>query len=185
MNGKKRLRQNAFTLIEILVSVAIIAVLASVVTQSLFTTVRTNTKSEISKDVKQSGDFAIDTLARTIQNARQVTSACEIDGTGSTEITIMGNDGGLTTMGCVQDGSATRIASVSAAGTSYLTGNSTTLGGDICAASSLQFKCTGVPGLPQKVEISFNLAQLGTPVDQFEKASGSFSSTTVLRNEEH
>lgn len=175
------MRTKGFTLIEILVSVGILATISIVVAQSLFTVVRSNAKTEILKDVKQSGEQAMLTMTRMIQNAQEITSFCSEAGESDPFLTIVNPDGGTTIFTCVLDGTVTRIASVSAA-TEYLTDNHVTIGGDLCATSSLAFACTTAAGQPSHVSISFSLTQVGTPAQQFEQASESFQGSAVVRN---
>lgn len=175
-------RGAGFTLIEMIVSVAIIAVVGVALSQVFIATLRTNTKTELFKDVKQNAELALETMVRMIQNAKEVTSSCSIAGTNSTSITIVSEDDGETTFGCFLDGTNTRIASQSAQGTSYLTSSNVSLGGDSCAGSTLAFTCFGAAGIPTSITISFDLAQVGTPQQAFEQASESFQTSATMRN---
>lgn len=170
-----------FTLIEILVSVGILATISIVVAQSFFTVMRSNSKTSLLADVKQSGEQAMQTMTRMIQNAKEITSACSTEGQQSTSVVIVNPDGGTTTFGCVLDATVTRIASTSAT-SEFLTDTTVTLGGDVCAASSLSFSCTTAAGQPSRVAITFSLAQVGADAQQFEQASESFQSSAVVRN---
>ncbi len=107
-----------YTLLEILVAMTIIASVGILITQVFFTTTRTNTKSELLKDVKQNGDFAVESMTRMIRNSFGVDSDCTAEGTALNYIQIRNPDGIDTTFGCVADGSVTRIASTSASSTS-------------------------------------------------------------------
>lgn len=176
------IKQQGFTLIEMVVSIAIIAVVGVALTQVFIATIRTNTKTELLKDVKQNGELALETMTRLIQNAKEITSACSIDGTSSTSLTVVGKDSGETTLECSLDGTTTRVASVSAQGTAYLTSGNVTLGGGSCAASTLAFTCFGAAGIPTSVTITFDLAQLGNPGQAFEQASETFQTSVSMRN---
>jgi len=174
--------KKGFTLLEILVAMGVLAILGTVIAQVFFTTTRTNTKVEISKDVKQNGDFAMEVMSRIVRNAASVTTVCSDTGTATDTITVDNLDGGITTFECVLDGDITRIASTSAGRTDYLTSSSLTLGGTDCTGATLQFVCMSPVDGPTTVAIAFTLAQKGTPVDQFEKASASFQTTVAIRN---
>ena len=169
--------QRGFTLLEMLVSVAIIAMVSVVLSQVFISTIRTNAKTEILKEVKQNGDLAIESISRMVQNAKSI--SCPT----ATSLLIVNPDGGSTTIGCALDATTTRLASTSAT-TVYLSSKSVTLGGTDCASSTLQFTCTATTGLPSHVAVSFRLAQIGTPVDQFERASESFQTSVTMRNNE-
>ncbi len=169
--------QDGFTLLEMLVSVAIIAMISVVLSQVFISTIRTNAKTEILKEVKQNGDLAVDTLTRMVQNATSVTCPT------TKSLAIVNPDGNTTTIGCALDGTVTRLASASAT-TVYLSSGDVTLGGTDCASSTLQFTCTAVAGLPSQVTLSFSLAQKGTPGDQFERASETFQTSVSMRNDQ-
>lgn len=179
-NNMKR----GFTLIELLVAMAIISGLGIMIAQAFFTTTRSNTKVERLTDVKQNGDYALSIMERMIRNARTLTASCTPAGTQATEsIAIASSDGYTTTFQCLLDGSVTRIASVSAFGTKYLTSSSVTLGGTSCAADTLVFYCTSIVQVPKSVKVTFQISQKGTPTDQFEKASTQFQTSVGLRSQ--
>ena len=82
-----------YTLLEILVAMTIIASVGILITQVFFTTTRTNTKSELLKDVKQNGDFAVESMTRMIRNSFGVDSDCTAEGTALNYIQIRNPDG--------------------------------------------------------------------------------------------
>lgn len=164
------------------VSIAILAIISVVLSQVFITTVRTNTKTELLKDIKQSGDFAMETMVRMIQNAREVTSSCSISGTALTSVSLINEDFGETSFSCLYDGTSTRIASVSANGTAYLSSDNVTLGGSSCGESTLAFTCYGSAGIPTSITISFTLAQGGVAAHAFEQTSESFQTSATMRN---
>lgn len=172
----KRLRHSGFTLLEMIVSMAIIALVSVVLSQVFIATIRTNTKTELLKDMKQNGELALETMTRMIQNAKSV--ACVLD----ESVTIVNSDTGQTTFTCVLDGTTTRLASVSAEGTQYLTSSNASLGGSSCAGSTLAFSCTGGIGVPATVTITFQLSQTGAGIAAFEQASESFQTSVGTRN---
>lgn len=173
--------KKGFTLIEIIISLGIVAVLGLTISQIFISTVRTNTKTEILKEVKQNGEFAMETMVRMMQSAERITSACT--GATTNSITILNPDGFSTTFGCVATGNLLRVASTSAS-TLYLTSASVTLGGSNCGSSTLAFTCTSALGLPSTVIISMDVAQAGATPDQFEQASASFQTSVNTRNVE-
>ncbi len=176
------MKKNGFTLLEILVAIGVIALMGTLIAQVFFTTTRSNTKTEVQKNVKQNGDFAIEVMGRMIRGARTMATNCSAAGTTTTSIAITNQDGGTTTFGCLLDGTVTRIASTSAGRTDYLTDQNLTIGGAACTGASLQFVCTAPSDQPSTVAITFQLSQKGTPADQFEKASASFQTTVAIRN---
>lgn len=178
-------RSTGFTLLEILISISIAGVVGILIAQVFFTTVRTNAKTELLKDVKQNGEYAMGIMERMLHSALQVASTCTELGTESLSLDVLNPNGDTTTFGCLLDGSVTRIASTSSTGnTEYLTSSNVTIGGSECSdiANSLSFVCTKPSDQPTRVTIRFSLSQLGTPPDQFEKASVLFQTTATSRN---
>lgn len=176
-------RRRGFTLIEILISVGLIAIISMVVSQVFLSTVRTSTKAELLKDVKQNGDFALDVIARMIRSAGTVSSACTVAGNKSPSLSIVNvDDSGGTTFECVQDGTVMRIASRSASKTEFLTSANVSIGGITCADSTLFFTCTLISNEVASIKVEFSLFQAGSLPDQFQKASTSYQTTVLSRN---
>ncbi len=165
-----------FTLLEMLISVGVIAIISVVLSQVFIVTLRTNTKTELLKDMKQNGEIATETMVRMIQSAKSVTCPT------SQSVIVTNPDDGVTTFGCALTGTTTRIASTSASGTKYLTADNTTLGGTDCGTSTLAFACTGGVGIPVSVSITFQLAQAGAAEAAFEEVSESFQTSATTRN---
>ena len=179
---KRTRKESGFTLLEMVVSLAIVAVVSVVLSQVFIATLRTNTKTEILKDTKQTGEIALETMVRLIQNAKSVTTTCDYAGTTSQSIVLINTDDGQTTLACVLDGTTTRLASTSAEGVQYLTTPNVTMGGTSCATSTLEFMCKGGAGVSSSVTVSFQLAQSGVAAGVFEQSSETFQTTAGMRN---
>ncbi len=173
-------RNEGFTILELLVSVGIIAGISIVVAQVLFTTSKTNTKSEVSKDVKQSGEYVLQVLERQIRNARDVTSACSAIGETTTTLALTNSDESTTTIGCAEVDPIFRMVQTTSGIPTYLTSGDVTLGS--CADTSIKFICVESPGVPKSVITSFSLAQSGTSPNLYEQSNATFESTITLRN---
>ncbi len=174
--------KSGFTLLEMVVSMAIVALLAVVLSQIFSVVLRTNAKTEVSKDMKQNGELALESMVRMIQRAQRITTTCDALGTTSQSLTLISDDNGETTFGCVEEGQAMRLASSSASSTTYLTSSNVTLGGTTCIESTLEFVCFGAAGLPSSVTISFQLSGAGMSAQSFEQSSESFQTTATMRN---
>lgn len=183
--------RRGFTLIELIVVVAILSLMSLVIAQVFFTTMKTNTKTELMKDVKQNGEYAIDNMTRMIQSAASVVGTCidiEETPTPIDEITVVDRFGTSVLLTCMDVGSPSvaRIASVSGGVTEYLTSESVSLvsdGGDTtCITSPLQFACTSVGGTPSSIGVSFRLRQKNTAQSAEESADSQFKSTVTIRN---
>jgi prepilin-type N-terminal cleavage/methylation domain-containing protein len=166
-----------FTLMEILVSVGILSIVATLLAQVLFTTVHVNKKTEILSNIKQDGNFALDVIGRMVRSAKS------IDVCANNDLEIRNPDNNVTTITCFSDGKAARVASVSGSGTVYLTGSTVTLdpgGTDVCANSYIQVSCP--PGILKQVTISFTLGPVGSSGTVYESGSAAFSDTFRMRN---
>lgn len=171
-----------FTLVELIISIGIIALIGSVISQVFFQTTRSNAKVEIQKEVKQNGDYAIEVMQRMIHNSLAVTSSCTSTGFSGQTLTITNPDFGSTTFACDNTSGTPRIASVSALGISYLTTASVTLGGTACATSTYQTVCTTLNSHPYNVKINFTLSQTSTSPDIVNQATQSFQTFVTIRN---
>jgi len=179
-------RKKGFTLIETLVAIGAMASIGVLIAQVFFTTTRSNTKTELLKDVKQNGDYATEVISRMIRNSIKTNSACSSAGTPLTSLEIVNADGGVTRFECVFDNSVARIASTSALSgrTDFITSTNVTLGGASCVdpITSLQFTCVSNVDQPPQISLQFQLSQRGTSTAQFEKASIRFETTVLPRN---
>jgi prepilin-type N-terminal cleavage/methylation domain-containing protein len=176
----KRLHfSKAFTLIELLVSISIVGILSILIVQSFFTSLRNNTKTELMKDLKQNGDFAMQVMVRMIQNAQSI-PVCNTN-----SLTLRSFDGQETTFHSNITEGVCGIASSSAlplpSGTDYtLTSSNVTMTG-VCS-DAIKFSCEPIQNQTAKVNISFGLTQKGSPPDAIDIAKQDFSSSVVVRN---
>ncbi len=174
-------RTKGFTLLEIVVSLGILSVLGIVLTQSFISSVRTSTKGEITQEVVQSGNYAVEVASRLLLNANTVVSACTSGGTSSSSFIVTNPDGQNSTLGCVSDSDVLRIASSSASSVSYLTSNAVTLSGADCT-SALTFVCKIIGDGNATVKMSFSLLQKNADARVYEKASFPFELSITMRN---
>jgi len=168
-----------FTLIELLVVVAILATVGIVSANMFFQTLKGSTKAELTKQVKQEGDYAISIMEKMIRNAKSVESNCLSTGVVGSSIMIKNPDQEITTFECTGSGDEAHIASSSATATvTRLTTNKVKVLSD-CG----QFvKCTQSGPSPPVVEVKFSLSQLGSPTRPEEQATVNFQTTVSLRN---
>lgn len=170
------IKNDGFTLLEMMVTIAIIALLSVVFSQIFISTLRSNTKTEILKEVKQNGNLALESMTRMIQNATRVTCP------SSQTLSIQNPDGNTTTLACAEDSTTTRIASSSASETVYLSSTLVSLGSSVCSSSTLLFTCDLVSGLPSRISIAFRLSQAGLATAEFEQSGEDFQTTVLMRN---
>jgi len=170
---------NGFTLIELLVIVGVVSTLMFIASATFMNIMRGSVKTEIVKEVKQNGDYAINVLERMIRNASDVSSGCI--GLATESLTIITSDSETVTFSCIQANDTGRIASASATTTNYLTNDDVSLG--LPCPGSLSFVCTAPVDSPKVVAVSFTLSQAESNADQHEQASVNFKTTVSLRNQ--
>lgn len=178
--------KHGYTLIEILVSIGILAIAAVLIVQVLFTTMHANTKTQILSDTKQNGSFALDVMSRMVRSAQLVQTSCGSGITTASSVQLTNADNTQTIFKCLSDGSSARIASVSGTGViSYLTAGTVTVsasGGSTCNDSSLAFSCPPASGIQSSLTVAFTLGRLGVTGSAYESGSSSFQSTVDIRN---
>ena len=173
-----------FTLLETLIAVTVVAAVGTLIVQVFFTTTRSNTKTEILKEVKQNGDSALELISRMVRNSSGIQNICDSTTTYYNYLTITNPDGYATTFGCQFDTSLgiSRLASVSAQTVQYLTTNTVTLGGESCSDAKISFGCVSIPDEPGRVTVAFTLSQKGATADTFETSSMEFQTAVSPRN---
>lgn len=180
MKQTQKKDMKGFTLIELMVSLGIFAVVGVILTEVFITSIRSSIRGEVSHTVKQNGDMALGVITRMVQNAQKITSDCS--GTTDTSMTLTNQDGGVSTFQCEKDGAILRIASVSGATTSYLTSPEVTLTGTVCDDIPL-FTCSLSGNASPVVKISFSLKEYSVAPTPANPVSGLFETTVNLRNE--
>ncbi|MFH1601371.1 MAG: prepilin-type N-terminal cleavage/methylation domain-containing protein [Candidatus Shapirobacteria bacterium] len=145
-----------FTLIETLVSLAILAIISTVVASIIYVVFRSSEKVEILKEIKQNGESAVSVMGDLIRQAQEADCAAFGD---SLTIIVKGES---TILRC--DSSANnRVASNSA----FLTSSSV-------ACQEMNFACQATENNDTLVSFSFTLGQGGY--------SGDFTGKVLLVN---
>lgn len=149
-------RTEAFTLIEILISVAILAILSAIIASIIFLILRSTSKTSVSKEVKQNGEGAAAIIQEFVRNAETV-SSCEAE-----KLSVLNSDGRITSFYC--DGTEKKIASESA--------NMAWLTNRLVVCSDFSVSCQPVDG-SWLVSFSFSLSPVaGYPVGSESHFSG-------------
>ncbi|MBI4067480.1 type II secretion system protein [Candidatus Gottesmanbacteria bacterium] len=158
---------SGFTLVELLVVIAIIGIFFLSITQIFFGVIRSQSQSEITKDVKQQGDYAFSVMESMIRNAKDVTyPSC---GGSDTALTITNPDNGATTFDC---------------GGSQIASNSSSLTSTNVAVSNCTFVVNPNPcpaGAPKYVYINFTIKQANAAAGVGESATQTYQGTVSLR----
>lgn len=159
--------KKGFTFIEILVVIALIGIISLATSQIFFTVLQSESKGEITKEVKQNGDYALSVIEQMTRNAQDVDiSNCNNSGTS---FTITNSDGGTTIFDC----STTQISSNS----SFLTNTLVDV-----SSCSVNVVCPTPATSPKYVYINFTLSQHGPTAGVAQNASETYQSTITLRN---
>lgn len=136
------MKKNGYSLIEILVVLAVFSLLATIATQTIFLTLRSSRKVEASIKVRESLDNAVSVMERQLRNAKSVTSG------STTQIDYIDNTGNAANFRCVTS-SPNYIASGSASLTSS----------DINLTSCTFSYVPATTGVPASVSISLTGTQ--------------------------
>ncbi len=138
-----------------LVVISIVGLVVISSSNVFFSTLRTNTKTQISTNLKQKGDYALTVMERMIRQAY------EINDCSPNNLTLIYKDGQETVFSC----SSSQLAS-----------NSAVLI-DSINCGDFNFNCD----LPQ-VDINFILSQGGSDPLPFQRTSMKFQTTVTARN---
>jgi len=176
-----RQRRAGFSLIEILVFVSLIGFIGAITTQVFIIAVRSQGKSEIAKEVKQSGDYVMSVMDSMIRNASDIPLDLECNN-NSLELTILNQDGFLTTFVCDEDEG--EIASISGGFPGPDTYQTLTSDRVELSNCNIRIVCPTPPLSPKYVFINFTLSQVGTGLPQEQMATVNYQSTVSLRNYE-
>ncbi len=158
-------KQPALTLIELLVVTVIFAGLGVLLVNSLFAILRGNAKAELTKEIRQSGSFALDVMTKKISAGNNVTCSAN---------SVSFSDANNRQIAFICQES--HIASQSGTILTPLTSQTKT------RLTECSFACKQA-GLYNQVTISFALSQVGeTPGRQEEIARQSFTKVILVRN---
>lgn len=160
--------QKGFTLIEMVVATGVLVTVGMVASLIFFSTLRGVSKADITREVKQNGDYALAVIERMIRNsAGVVTTTTPCNGSSQTSLSLLNSDG-MTTIFSLNNG---KIASSGA----FLTSEKVTV-------SNLSFVCSRNIGKPDVITVSFNVSQLGAGAGPEGLSSMVFQTTVSLRN---
>lgn len=153
--------RSGFTLIELLVVLSIIALISVATGNIFYSTLRTSSKTQISSDLKQKGNYALAVMERMIRGAK------EAECVTNQQLRIVYKDD-LETIFICSGGSNGEIASSSA--------HSSTLLSPI-NCDNFNFICN-----PPQVNINFTVNQNPTNPLPFKRSEIEFQTTVTARN---
>lgn len=171
-----------FSLIELLVVITLIGIIGVITTQVFILGFRSQGKSEITKEVKQNGDYTLSVIESMVRNAVNIQAGCN---QSVAQLPITNPDGYTTTFFCSE---GDKIASISSGFPDPTPSVSQALTNNKVAVynCSVAFRivCPTPPINPKYVFVNFTVSQAGVGLTP---TPGSFSSidyqTTIsLRN---
>lgn len=175
-------KQAGFTLIEMLVVVAIVGVVATISTQIVISLIRSNNKTNVQNEVRQNGSFVLDKMEREIRNSLNATVTIGEFIAGEYLLRLSQSDGSVIAYWCMPanatypNGYINRQLGVNPVGS--LLNNNTTTGVRVssCSLSTLA-------GPPVLVTINFTLTQSsGSATRSDLTVSQTFNTSVSLRS---
>ena len=165
------MKKTGFSLIEILVVLAVFSILAIIATQGIFVTLRSAKKSEVTSRVKENLAYAMAVIERQLHNASEVTPC---PNASPTRLDYTDKDGKATYFACQSVGAAGYVASGSA--TIRLTS-------DAVSVTSCSFSCaTPPPGVDAPPSVDINITAQDATTLGAEGAQVTTSTKIYLRS---
>jgi len=154
-----------YSLIEVLISLAVLSITVIIGFGFLFSSLSGSNKAEVTKLVRQNGNYALSVMEGMIRTAKSV-EGCE-----NNQLDFVAQDGYSTFFYLNNN----KIASGSS--TTYLTSNSVSV-------NNFLISCTTSPGKPASVDISFTIQESGPAgLRASEKSQMNFSTRVIVRND--
>ena len=125
-----------YTLIELMVVVAIFSIIALVASETIILTLRGTTKAEAISKVRQNIDYAMGSMERQLRGAKSVTSTC--NNVPSTQISFIDQNNNAVTFSCVNVNSTNQLSSIASSSANLTSGN--------ISISQCSFSCTPKSG---------------------------------------
>ena len=176
----KKKVSNGFTLVEVLIALAVFAIFTLLVNSIFFNILRSAAKQEALKEVRQSGDLALTVLDKKLREATLIESPSTCPFTDESALSIRNLDGSTTVLDleATIDG-VTRLRSVGGSPevTEYLTSTLTSV-------NTLNFTCDASGSHPL-ITIYLNIEHKNNVEGSTrgdETASVDFQTSTYLRN---
>jgi prepilin-type N-terminal cleavage/methylation domain-containing protein len=164
MSLTKLLKENkGYSLMEMIVVISLLGVVGVIVSGFLITTMKANSKAEITKEVRQNGDYVLSVMQGAILNSLSV--GC----TPPNIIRVIDANNQPIVFKCAADG---------------ISSNSAKLTGTNVAVKNCDFSCPLSPGKPTKVIINFSIGNKGVDANlrPEEKTTVNFKSEVITRN---
>lgn len=159
--------QRGYSLVEIMVVLALFAILVLVATQTLLLSLRSANKSEALGRVKENLEYSVSIMERYLRGAKSITTTCP--NTDTNTLSFIDKDDVARTFSCVNPGVD-----------GYINLNTNRLTDQKISVLSCTIACSTVIGSPPSVEITI-VAQDKSSVPGADQAQATSKTTVVLR----
>lgn len=193
-------RSGGYTLIELLIVMMLLIVTGTVVVGILNATYRGTSKSKITSDIAQNGNYALSTISNVLTNSRQLISFTPTNSASITDcvntppagqsLTVLGFDGGTTTFTCNENeltisSSSAIFSALPPTPTPYKITQLIDTSRVKLAPATCSFTCTQQDIYsPPRIDVRFQLVNsAGTASDKTGAAS--FNTSVSLRNQSY
>lgn len=165
------MKQNGYTLLELIVAMGIMGLLVISATALFFSSIRGGGKVDVTTEVKQNGQFALNTMEQLVRNSVGL-AACSPS--PQTSLTVTARDGAQLTFSCEDLGLET----------AHIASNSARLTSTSVVVTDCSFVCQPSSGsfAAPLVTMSFRLRQAGTGGAVAESATAEFSTAVSVRS---
>ena len=173
-------QRKGFSLVEILVVVAVLGIAISVGSSLLMTILHSASKARVLTEVKQNGDYASNLMERSLRNARDIVDSCGgVSPCTDSYISFNNEDYEAVVFSCEVDGDGINTIMRTIGGNTERLINNIVQVVDCSSVFTIDFGTAGVS--PDVITINFTLSQVtGTRVE--ETAQVSFLKKVTLRN---
>ncbi|MBU2577209.1 type II secretion system GspH family protein [Patescibacteria group bacterium] len=169
MSQIKIFKENkGYSLMEMIVVISLLGVVGVIVSGFLISTMKANSKAEITKEVRQNGDYVLSVLQGAILNSLSVSCTNPSANIKIIRVTDLNNQ--------ITDYTCNITEKKISSGSARLTGTN-------IAVTNCIFSCNTTSGRPTKVTIDFTIGnKSSTNLRPEEKSSVNFKSEVITRN---
>lgn len=168
-------KNSAFTLIELMITTSISAIMLITISSLLISFLNSSYKIRVSRELRETGTNAMTTMITQLRSSRDMVSSCPNGATTTSSIQFIDQNNVVTTFLENND----QIAATSTLGTSYLTNKLTNVSDRM---RNLSFTCYNLGNGPRYIAIKFTLQSSDSTSKNVSSAILDFSSGVTLRN---
>ena len=169
-----------FTLIEILVAIAVLGIAVASATRIFFANISAKRKTNSLALIRQSGDYTLLTIAAIIKNSKGIVEDTYPCLPSMPKLEVLNPDGSTSVFSCTGDTDGDCVSNI---GSEVIAVDGNCLTGADFSLNTCSFSCdqSAIVGKPMVITVNFALTK-GTPVSILDYATQSFNTTVSLRN---